>query len=191
MNEANKPGDKLEQSKTPRADKEAWHFRRMTVGGTEAAIDFARQLERELAEAEAELERRQAKIMRLTPSAVETSSPLNADQTAYLKGMLAGAPGRARAEDEAMCASIERSLFGLTPSATTAASDEGYPGIAHDFETMRSVLEQVASYQMDCRCSVRERDSGHHVDCHVPEFQALQDIARNALLNLTARTDKA
>lgn len=71
----------------------------------------------------------------------------------------------------------------LRAASSESRESEGYPGIAHDLETMRGVLAQVESYRMDCRCSMKERDSGHHVDCHVPEFQALQDMARNVLKN--------
>lgn len=66
-------------SPTPRTDAAICTFGGLGDPSMEkvyaAAVDFARQLERELAEAEAELERRQAKIMRLTSPSSSIEAP--------------------------------------------------------------------------------------------------------------------
>ena len=77
---------------------------------------------------------------------------LNEDQLSYLKGVLAGLPGRARAEDEVMCASIENALYGRDSPRITMSNDDVRAEIKSDPATKEAVFQKLLAFFNEHEC---------------------------------------
>jgi hypothetical protein len=48
-----------------------------------------------------------------------------------------------------------------------------------------AALELIAGYELSCSCTIKERMSGHRIDCTAPEFHEMQAYARAAIAKAT------
>lgn len=58
------------------------------------------------------------------------------------------------------------------------------PGsIEHLVLALRTARDALDVARTGCACSVAERDSGHHVDCYVPQIKEALEVVDDALRN--------